>query len=65
MEAINQRYQKYNQTVAKIAKLEKENKIFVIRPSRTVPIKRLEKDPERLQELYDLGVVDSKKELMI
>ena len=63
VEAINQRYQKYNQTVAKIAKLEKENKIFVIRPSRTVPIKRLEKDPERLQELYDLGVVDSKKRI--
>ena len=49
--------------MAKIAKLEKENKIFVIRPSRTVPIKRLEKDPERLQELYDLGVVDSKKRI--
>lgn len=63
VDSINQRYQKYNQTVNKIAELEKENKIFVIRPSQTIPIKRLEKDPNRLQELYDLGVEDSKKRM--
>lgn len=61
VQAINNRYLNYNKTVEKIIELEQEHKIFVIRPSKTVPIKRLEKDPDRLQEIYDLGVIDANK----
>ena len=32
---------------------------FVIRPSVTIPIKRLERDPDKLQMMYDLGVKDT------
>ena len=38
--------------------MEAEGKLFVIRPTKTISIKRLEQDPEKLQEMYDLGVED-------
>lgn len=53
------RYKNYNDIVEEIIKLEEEGKIFVIRPSRLVDIKRVEKDPKKLQEMYDLGVSDT------
>ena len=53
--AINNRYKKYNEELEKISELEKEGKIFVIRPSKLVKIKRIEKDSNKLQEMYDLG----------
>lgn len=56
--AINNRYIAYNKQLDLIEKLEKEGKIFVVRPSRLVKIKRTEKDPNKLQEMYDLGVSD-------
>lgn len=58
---INSRYKKYNEQLEKILELEKENKIFVIRPSRIVKMKRVEKDTSKLQEMYDLGIEDANK----
>lgn len=57
-DAINSRYARYNETLDKVAEMEARGEIFVIRPSRTVDIKRVEKDVEKLQEMYDLGVHD-------
>lgn len=57
---LKTRYQNYNEAVEKIIALEAEGKIFVIRPSRTIPIRRLEQDPEKLQEMYNLGMADAK-----
>ena len=42
----------------KLEKLEDEGKIFVFRPSRKVEMSRVEKDPNKLQEMYDLGIND-------
>ena len=56
--AINNRYKMYNETLDKIKKLEETDKIFVYRPSRFVDIKRVEKDINKLQEMYDLGLDD-------
>lgn len=58
VETINNRYKMYNEEVEKVIQLEKEKKIFVIRPSRTVGIKRIERDIEKIQEMYDLGKSD-------
>lgn len=58
VDAINSRYARYNETLDKVAEMEAHGEIFVIRPSRTVDIKRVEKDVEKLQEMYDLGVHD-------
>lgn len=56
---INNRYKIYNETVEKVIDLENKKEIFVIRPSRKIDIKRVEKDEEKLQEMYDLGVKDT------
>lgn len=63
IKTIEDRYLMYNDELDKISKLEKDNKIFVIRPSRKVNIKRIEKNSKRIQEMYDLGVEDMEKSL--
>lgn len=45
----------YNAMQREIAALEKEGKIFVIRPKKPVEISRFEKDVERLRRLYNEG----------
>lgn len=57
---MNNRYKNYNDTVEKIIDLENKKEIFVIRPSKLVNIKRIERDVNKLQEMYDLGVEDCK-----
>lgn len=58
VQAINTRYQNYNSSLETILDLENKKEIFVFRPSRSIHIKRIEKDPEKLQEMYDLGIED-------
>ena len=60
-EAVNNRYKKYNEELEKVSKLEKEGKILVIRPSKLVNVKRIEKDANKLQKMYDLGKDDTLK----
>ena len=60
IKAMETRYQNYNQTLEKIAQMEKNRDIFVIRPSKDLKIKRIERDTEKLQEMYNLGVSDTK-----
>ena len=55
---LNNRYKMYNETLEKIIDMENKKEIFVIRPSRLVNVKRIEKNPEKLQEMYDLGIDD-------
>lgn len=62
-EKIKTRYKNYNERLEHINKLEKEGKIFIIRPSQPLNISRLEKDEYKLQEVYDLGVQDSKNNM--
>lgn len=58
VETAMNRYQNYNDTVERIIDMENKKEIFVIRPSKTVDIKRIERDENKLQEMYDLGVSD-------
>ena len=60
---ISNRHNDYNNTVKEIIELEKQGKIFVIRPSMTIPIKRLEHDTEVMKKMYDLGVEDANKQI--
>ena len=59
VEAIKKRHEIYNSTVEKIIELENDKEIFVIRPSKKLHIKRIEKDLDKLQEMYDLGIEDA------
>ena len=60
VEKLANRYLDYNTSAEKIVELEKEGEIFVIRPTEPILIKRLEKDTEKLQEVYELGLKDGK-----
>lgn len=58
---MENRYKKYNETVEKIIDMENKKEIFVIRPSKDLRLKRIEKDIDKLQAMYDLGISDCKK----
>lgn len=57
--AVENRYKMYNNQVQKTIELERENKIFVIRPTRLIKMKRIEKDLNIIQDMYDLGRNDA------
>lgn len=61
-EAVNNRYVMYNQQVKNVIEQAEKGEIFVIRPSVDLSIKRVEKDPNKLQAMYDLGVSDMQRE---
>lgn len=56
---MKRRHARYNKTLMKITKFEKAGKIFVIRPKETVEVGRLEKNPEKMKNLYDSGYNDA------
>ncbi len=57
-EKLLTRHALYNNSVELLKKWESEGKAFVIRPSQTIDISRTEKDPEKLQSVYELGLRD-------
>ena len=57
-DAVNQRYAMYNRQVENVINLAEKGDIFVIRPSVDLKIKRIEKDPNKLQAMYELGMKD-------
>ena len=63
VETAKNYYKEYNETMDLIEKYEAENKIIVLRPSELIKMKRVEKDTNKLQRMYDLGVSDCIKKL--
>ena len=63
VETANNSCTKYNETMDLIEKYEAENKIVVLRPSKLIKMQRVEKDTNKLQAIYDLGVSDCIKKL--
>lgn len=59
LRTIEQRNKKYNARIQQILEMEKQGKVFVIRPSENRPVSRLEKDPEKLRALHALGMQDA------
>lgn len=56
---IFDRAKNYNSTIDYIKDLEMKKAIFVIRPSKTIKIGRLEKDVEKVTGIYNLGFSDT------
>ncbi len=52
------RHETYNSSVARLRELEERGEIFVIRPSEPIEIGRVESGPEKLQQVYELGLKD-------
>ena len=55
------RHERYNRSAEELKDWEAAGKAAVIRPSCPIEIRRLETDPQKLQEVYDLGVKDGQK----
>ena len=53
----------YEVVLKKIEDLENKNKIFVIRPPKVLKIGRLEKNEDKIQNVYDIGLSAGKKEI--
>ncbi len=62
-ERLNLRHQVYNDSVKDLRNLEKQGKVFIFRPSTPIEIGRTEKNPQKLQEVYDLGIRDCEQSL--
>lgn len=60
VKAIINRYRVYNETLEYVEKLEKEGKAFIIRPEEELKVDRVEKNPHKLEYLYDKGYEEIK-----
>ncbi len=58
-EAMAKRHEVYNDTLDKIEEMKKEKSVYVLQPSVDFHINRVEKNPEKLEELYQLGRRDA------
>ena len=61
--AVYRRPSVYNHTLDEIEKWEEEGKIFVIRPSVPLTIGRMEADPKKIKEVYELGRDDARRQI--
>lgn len=52
---LERRHRVYNGTLSYIAQKEAAGEILVLRPEAPLPLKRMERDPERLKEAYEIG----------
>lgn len=56
VKAMQERHLRYNETLRYIEEKERSGEILVIRPEAPLPVSRVEKDPLRLKEAYDIGL---------
>jgi predicted patatin/cPLA2 family phospholipase len=58
--AIETRYKTYNDTISHINQEEKSGNIIVLRPKEPLEVGRLERDPRKLERLFNRGYEDAK-----
>lgn len=63
VETADKAYIKYNETLNLIKKYENDDKILVLRPSKKIKMRRVEKNLNKLQAIYDVGVKDCSENL--
>ena len=56
VEAILSRPDKYNQSITRLEELEREGKVFVIRPENEIAVGRLENNPQKTEIVYNEGI---------
>ena len=61
--ALAHRHKRYNQTMALIGEEEKKGNAFVIRPREALSLGRLEKNPENIRRVYNIGRADGEEAL--
>ena len=60
-EALKQRSIVYNRQLALVEQLESEGRIIVIRPEKLIAVDRMEKNVQKLTDLYNEGYACAKK----
>lgn len=63
VKAMATRHEVYNNTLDELSRLEKEKKVLILQPSQQIDIKRTERNPDKLREVYNLGRSDAEKML--
>lgn len=64
VKTIAERHIMYNRELDLIAEKEAAGRLFVIRPEDDIPVRRVEKDPEKLHQAYDLGRKAAEEKLL-
>lgn len=59
VEVMQKRHITYNETLEYLKRLEESGKVFVIRPKKASDVGRLDKDPKKIQALYEDGYADA------
>lgn len=60
-ELMENRHIAYNECLDYIDRLERKGQIYVIRPRRQSQVKRIERDQEKMQALYEEGYADAER----
>jgi len=60
--ALINRHNIYNDTLEDIKTLKNKGEAYIIKPSRTIGVGRLERNVSKIEELYRLGYEDAKRE---
>lgn len=60
-ELLIKRHLIYNETISYLKKEEKQGNVFIIEPSKDLPISSIERNQTKLQQLFDLGYHDAQK----
>lgn len=63
LKAMENRHVHYNNALDIIERKAKNNEIILLRPSRNLGVSRTEKNPEKIQSLYELGRQDALENL--
>ena len=58
---MKERDKQYNHTLDYLDEMEKEGKVFIIRPKRKSEVGRVEKDRSKLDALYEEGYRDAEE----
>ncbi len=61
VESMKNRAKTYNKTLDIIVDMESKKEVFVLRPSKPLDIKLIERDESVIQKMYELGMADAQK----
>lgn len=62
-ERLLTRHEEYNSVIKEISALEKQGKVFVIRPEEALGIGKIEHDPGKMEKVYQIGRKEAKSKL--
>lgn len=58
--AIKNRYQKYNETLEYLNEQQEKGSVFILRPGQKLKVGRMERNQEKLSSLFEQGYMDAK-----